>query len=150
MRPNLNICQYKPVQLCDAYGINARFSLLFKEVCTLKSTPYILPIASTTILGGIRVGSGLTINSSTGVLSVISSGGGDTSLVSITSIDFESDGITYLNSDLGNNVSVFWNDINRFIYEADAEFQYVSGGIEILLAGFDANQVNYHLEIFIK
>lgn len=33
--------------------------------------PYVIPIASATILGGVKTGSGLTINASTGVLSVI-------------------------------------------------------------------------------
>ncbi len=147
---NLNICQYTPVRSCDDYGINARFNLLFKEVCALKSSPYILPIASYTILGGIRVGSGLTIDPSTGVLSTTGGGGGGTTLIPITSADFESDGITYLNSSLGNQLSIFWDDINRFIFEDEGEWQVIAGGIQILMPGFDATQFSYHLEIFIR
>ena len=73
---NLNICKYEAVRLCDEYGVNARFNLLFGEVCALKSTQYILPIASAIKLGGIKVGSGLAINATTGVLSVTGGGGG--------------------------------------------------------------------------
>lgn len=148
-RVNLNICKYTPVKTCDEFGINARFNLLFKEVCLLKVSPYILPIASTTILGGIRVGAGLTINASTGVLTATASGGGSTSLISITQTDFEADGTTYLNS-LITSVSIFWNDVNRFIYESQGEWQYVAGGIKILMPGFDATINSYNLEIFIK
>lgn len=42
--------------------------------------PYSLPIASASVLGGVKVGSGLSINSSTGVLSV--TGGGAASIKS--------------------------------------------------------------------
>lgn len=38
-------------------------------------TPYTLPIASSTVLGGIKVGAGLSIDASTGVLSTTSTGG---------------------------------------------------------------------------
>jgi len=148
MRANLNICQYTPVRTCDEYGVNARFNLLFKEVCALKNSQYILPIASNVILGGIRVGPGLTINSSTGVLSTVSGSG--IGWESITSNDFESDGVTYLNPSLTSNLSIFWNDINRYIYESDGEWDYVTGGIKILIPGFDATSNFYHLEIVIK
>jgi hypothetical protein len=43
---------------------------------------YVLPIASSTTLGGIRVGSGLSINPTTGVLSATGGGGGVTSVTS--------------------------------------------------------------------
>jgi len=151
MRANLNICQYRPVRICDEFGVNARFNLLFKEVCSLKSTPYILPIASSTILGGIRVGTGLNINASTGVLSVIGGGGGGIGWLSVPAdATFEPDGTTLLHGSLSNSLSIFWNDINRYIYEEDGEWQYVTGGFQILLPGFDANTNNYHLEIVIK
>jgi hypothetical protein len=43
---------------------------------------YVLPIASSTTLGGIRVGSGLSINPTTGVLSATGGGGSVTSVTS--------------------------------------------------------------------
>ena len=46
---------------------------------------YTLPIASSSTLGGIKVGSGLSINSTTGVLSVTGGGGGG-STVSVTQV----------------------------------------------------------------
>lgn len=147
-RVNLNICSYTPIKMCDEFGVNARFNILFKEVCFLKSTPYILPIASNIILGGIRVGTGLHINASTGVLSTTDAS--TFSPLSITQVDFQVDGKTYLNSDINGNISIFWNDVNRFIYESNSEWRFVAGGIQILMPGFDATTNNYNLEIFIK
>ena len=37
---------------------------------------YILPTASATVLGGVKVGTGLSINSSTGILTATGGGGG--------------------------------------------------------------------------
>ena len=79
------------------------------------------------------------------------SGGGGSNPVSITEDDFESDGTTYLNNKIGSKaLSIFWNDINRFIYRRDNEWQYVTGGIQITIPGFDANSNLYNLEIWIK
>ena len=70
---------------------------------------------------------------------------------SITQLDFEPDGITYLNPVLvSDNASIFWNDINRYIYQANGEWDYVTGGIQILIPGFDANTNLYNLEIITK
>lgn len=118
--PNLNVCNYRPVSSCEGwYGINARFNLLFQEVCALKN-------------GG---------------------SGGGLKLVSIVSSNFQGNGITYLNPIINsgtNNTSIFWNDVNRFIYLADGEWSYVPGGINITIPGFNAAANSYHLEIFIK
>jgi hypothetical protein len=139
---NLNICKYTCVKTCDEFGVNARFNLLFEEVCALKardSSGYVLPIASASTLGGIKVGSGLSINPSTGVLTT------DANLnsvnhFSITSNHFESsDGRTYLNSALTpDNTSIYWNDVNKFLYTTLGEWIYVAGGIKIMSPGFDA------------
>lgn len=148
-QPNLNICKYTPA--CSMYDLNRRLNFLFQEVCSLKANPnYVLPIATDVLLGGIKVGAGLTINSTTGVLSVIT---GDSKIwhYAVTSEDFEVDGVTYLNDALvDDNTSIFWNDINRFIYEAQGEWEYVEGGIRILMDGFDANVYGYNLEIIMK
>ena len=47
----------------------------------VEENEYILPTASATTLGGVKVGNGLTISS--GVLSVIGGGGGDGSVTSV-------------------------------------------------------------------
>jgi hypothetical protein len=73
--------------------------------------------------------------------------------ISLTSASFQPDGVTYLNSDIGVNyhVSVFWSDLPNFLYESNGDWQYVSGGIKILIVGFNANtNPNYHLELFFK
>jgi hypothetical protein len=76
------------------------------------------------------------------------------SIIPITSDNFASDGITYNDSSLiGKSFEVFFNDINRFIYNevGNQEWDYSSGGgFHILLPGFDATLNNYHLYIFIK
>lgn len=78
-------------------------------------------------------------------------GAGGVSNISIQSANFQPDGVTYKNVLLvPDNVSVFWNDIPRFIYQDQGEWQYVTGGIKILIPGFNANTANYHLELFIK
>ena len=41
---------------------------------------YVLPTASATVLGGVKVGTGLSINSSTGVLTATGGGGGSQTL----------------------------------------------------------------------
>lgn len=75
----------------------------------------------------------------------------------ISSDDFESDGVTYLNPNLINNkFLLFWNDLPRFIYSEDQnasqiEWEYVEeGGFQILMPGFDANTNSYFLCIFLK
>jgi len=69
----LDICKYTNVKTCDEVGLNKRLEFLFSKVCelTLNQSSYELPIASDTILGGIKVGDGLIINPTTGVLSVV-------------------------------------------------------------------------------
>lgn len=73
--------------------------------------------------------------------------------IAITSADFEADGKTYLTTAIQfNHVDVFFNDLPRFIYNepGNQEWDYVAGGIEILLPGFNANTNDYHLYIFKK
>lgn len=75
-------------------------------------------------------------------------------LIPITSADFESDGITYINTSLnGLKYELFWNDLNRFIYQtiSPKEWDYYSGGgLQILIDGFDASSNSYHLYIMMK
>lgn len=82
------------------------------------------------------------------------SGGSGVSQISITSADFEADGVTILNSLLTeDNVSVYWNDLSNFIYKNIGQWEYVtspSNGIKILIPGFDASQNDYFLELFLK
>ena len=75
-----------------------------------------------------------------------------TAAISITSDDFESDGVTYLNPLLvSDNVNVYWSDLANYIYESKGQWEYVTGGgIKILLAGFDANSNDYYLELSLK
>lgn len=73
--------------------------------------------------------------------------------ISLTSSDFQGDGVTYLNPLLNatNKVSIFWSDLPNFLYESRGDWQYVAGGIEILIGGFNAStNPNYKLELFFK
>lgn len=51
---------------------------------------YTLPIASATVLGGVKVGTGLSIDSSTGVLTATGGGGGGVQSVSVQSLSSSS------------------------------------------------------------
>lgn len=73
------------------------------------------------------------------------------SVISITSINFEDDGTTYLNPLLvEDNVNVYWSDLANYIYRSKSQWQYVAGGIQILIEGFDANTNDYNLELSLK
>lgn len=70
----LDICNYTPITNCLLQSSNDRFSFLFTQVCNLinsSDSNYVLPIATDTVLGGIIVGDGLSMDPDTGVLSVI-------------------------------------------------------------------------------
>jgi hypothetical protein len=73
-------------------------------------------------------------------------------IIPITSADFESDGVTYINTDIPETqykYAIFWNDLSRFIYEG-TEWNYVAnGGFEVIIPGFDANSQNYNLFLFL-
>lgn len=77
-----------------------------------------------------------------------------TTILPIESVDFELDGRTYINAALnGLTYEILYNDINRFIYQKESpkEWNYITGGgFEVLLDGFNANDFNVHLYIFLK
>lgn len=78
-------------------------------------------------------------------------GAGAIAHISITSTDFEPDGITYLNPlAVPDNISLFFSDLPAYIYQDAGQWQYVTGGIKILIPGFDANSNSYHLELDVK
>lgn len=72
--------------------------------------------------------------------------------LSLTSGNFEPDGISYINTGLVNNKLSIWLDAaGRFIYEGLGEWQYLAGGgFQITSFGFDSNANEYHLEVFLK
>lgn len=89
---------------------------------------------------------------------MVDAGGGNSTVVPtqsfpivITSADFESDGVTYLNSNIANvasnNVYLLANNTPNPVLFATTDFIYVAGGIQIILAGFDANTFNYTIAI---
>lgn len=66
----------------------------------------------------------------------------------ITSADFESDGVTYLNADMDTS-GIFLqanNTPNPFLF-APNDFTYVLGGIQITVPGFDSNTFNYTIVV---
>lgn len=66
----------------------------------------------------------------------------------ITSADFQSDGITYLNPDIvGDSLMIFINEWSQQWLTSPDSFIYVAGGIQIVLLGFDANTASYTIVI---
>lgn len=63
---------------------------------------------------------------------------------SITSADFEDDGVTYLNSNITADTLVLFasNTPNPVLYQG-TDFIHVAGGIQITLPGFDASSFDY-------
>ena len=75
----------------------------------------------------------------------------------ITSANFESDGVTYINTDLVNSkFLLLWNNLPRIIYSVDEnpsqiEWEYrIGGGFKLLVEGFDANTNDYYFALFLK
>jgi hypothetical protein len=66
----------------------------------------------------------------------------------ITSADFESDGVTYLNVAIdGDSLYLLANNVPNPMLTAPTDFVYVSGGIQIVLPGFDANTFDYTIAV---
>jgi hypothetical protein len=75
--------------------------------------------------------------------------------LTLKAVNFQPDGVTYLNPDIGVNyhVSVFAPDIPNFIYAENGQWQYVTGpnGIKLLVPGLNANtNPNMIIELFFK
>lgn len=103
-----------------------------------------IPAQSTISIAKAKNGQWIQINQST-------NSGFGTIHISIISIDFEDDGITYLNPlVVSDNISLFWSDLPNYIYQDAGQWEYVEGGLRILIPGFDATLNNYHLELDIK
>ncbi len=66
----------------------------------------------------------------------------------INSSNFESDGVTYLNSKIaGTNISLFINEYSQQFFPG-TEFTYVAGGGFVITApGFDANSNSYTIRV---
>lgn len=66
----------------------------------------------------------------------------------ITSVDFESDGVSYNNPDIvGDNLMIFINEWSQQWLTAPASFVYTATGIKIVLIGFDANTADFTIVI---
>lgn len=66
----------------------------------------------------------------------------------ITSANFESDGVTYINPKIaGTNISLFINEFTQQFFPG-TEFTYVTGGgFTITAPGFDANSFDYTIRV---
>lgn len=79
----------------------------------------------------------------------------DNTHITLTASNFQPDGVTYLNPNIGVNyhVSVFAPDIPNFIYVSNGGWQYVTGpnGIKLTTPGLNANtNPNMIIELFFK
>ena len=68
---------------------------------------------------------------------------------SITSADFESDGVSYNNPNIvGDNLMIFINEFSQqWLLAGQGYFVYTSTGIQITISGFDANTAEYTIII---
>lgn len=67
----------------------------------------------------------------------------------VTSSDFEVDGVTLVDDRIpGNEIVLFANNYAGNFLIAPTDFIYISGGIEIVAPGFDANTFNYVIQVF--
>lgn len=68
---------------------------------------------------------------------------------SITSADFESDGVSYNNPNIvGDNLMIFINQFSQqWLLAGEGYFVYTNQGIQITIAGFDANTQDYTIII---
>lgn len=66
----------------------------------------------------------------------------------VVSADFEPDGVTLLDARIpGNSIYLLANNTPNPMLTAPTDFTYVSGGIEIILPGFDASTFNYTIVV---
>lgn len=66
----------------------------------------------------------------------------------ITSADFEADGVTYINSNIGGiDLMIFINEWTQQWLFSPASFVNTGNGIQIVLSGFDANTFDYTIVI---
>lgn len=66
----------------------------------------------------------------------------------ITSADFESDGVTYINQNIANiDLMIFINEWTQQWLFSPTSFVNVGNGIQIALSGFDANTFDYTIVI---
>lgn len=63
----------------------------------------------------------------------------------VTSADFEADGVTLLDSRIVGTIFLISNNVPNPVLLAPTDFTYISGGIEIILPGFDANTFDYSI-----
>lgn len=83
------------------------------------------------------------------VIDPVTGGSNDIYPFMIKSSALESDGVSYVNSNiLGDRLALFINEYGQQWYEADAfTFVYTATGFTITLPGFDGNANDYHIMI---
>jgi hypothetical protein len=119
--------------------------------CTLQLGGECVTYTGARIVGpGINTGDKLNIVISK-IIDYVDNLPAPSSVISVTSEDFESDGITCNLPQLaGLEFEIFLNEVSRFLYFSTEWESIESGGFQILIPGFDASVDQYHLYIFTK
>lgn len=120
-----------------------------------KVTRFITDIAGQIAIRGGAPGAGKILTSDgSGLATWEPASGGGSAIKPYVSVDFDPDGITVTDVSLnGKTFELYLNDLNRFLYNevGNQEWDYVvGGGFEILVPGFDANTISYHIYLFVK
>jgi hypothetical protein len=77
-------------------------------------------------------------------------GGTGSVIVELTSANFVNDTDCPLTSLAGQNLAIFWNELQRFLVKADGEWSDLpGGGFKVNMAGFEASSNNYHLYAYV-
>jgi len=74
-----------------------------------------------------------------------SGGGGTPFVIPLTSANFVNTTDCPITSFAGSNISVFWNEANRFLNKDQGEWQDLpGGGFRVLMLNFDSTKGTYH------
>lgn len=160
--------------IVNALGVNIPLAATYSYVDAYGTTQIVIPARTAIHIAKATNGTWIQMNNvgggssgglppQTGHQGEFLSTDGATALwgdmqISITSADFESDGVTYIGDGrigITNKVSIFWSDLPNYIYESNGDWQYrsfgVLPGVRILNPAFNANtNPNYHLELSLK
>jgi hypothetical protein len=72
------------------------------------------------------------------------------SIYAVTSVNFTTNTQCPITALDGQNIQVFWNEVQRYLEQDAGEWtDLAGGGFEVLIAGFNKNDAVYHFKVSI-